>query len=443
MGSSGDGSSSQGQTSKAQLDANRKALVEAQVRGVDFDACYNVHCIVIDQQVDADLKASEHVRRGSEPVTSDSDVSSAMLSPPLASSRRKPGPKPGQKRGRGRRTSGRGRENDEPVAVEDEEEHGGKKGRVEEQEEEDGEEKENPPPPKVTRRGRRSRPRPPSPPTPTQPPKKFFKNREEMVDSSSTSSPAPAVVSSSLNLPREVSSSSASARRSEALPTLPNSSKVIPPTSTSSKAVPSSPTPSSESRDFKQWLETKLSPSPVSSVVSRIGTSEHPLGTARSQEPTQPVPELARSSNSDSVQLQSPPVTPLPPTSPHHSLPSPAQTNGFLHTGEDASSDDEFSPLGNNKAADCSLSSLSQEEELKDSQARSEAKIERKRLKREEKEKRREERRKKKLLQRQGEISEGENITSNVSHSSLFLNIDLQVLATLSLNLRRTRMATA
>ena len=80
---------------------------------------------------------------------------------------------------------------------------------------------------------------------------------------------------------------------------------------------------------------------------------------------------------------------------------------------------------------------------MKDSQARSEAKIERKRLKREEKEKRREERRKKKLLQRQGEISEGENITSNVSHSSLFLNIDLQVLATLSLNLRRTRMATA
>ena len=41
MGSSGDGSSSQGQTSKAQLDANRKALVEAQVSGVDFDACYN------------------------------------------------------------------------------------------------------------------------------------------------------------------------------------------------------------------------------------------------------------------------------------------------------------------------------------------------------------------------------------------------------------------
>ena len=45
---------------------------------------------------------------------------------------------------------------------------------------------------------------------------------------------------------------------------------------------------------------------------------------------------------------------------------------------------------------------------MKDSQARSEAKIERKRLKREEKEKRREERRKKKLLLRQGEISEGD-----------------------------------
>ena len=37
MGASGDGGSSQGQTSKAQLDANRKALVEAQVRGVDLD----------------------------------------------------------------------------------------------------------------------------------------------------------------------------------------------------------------------------------------------------------------------------------------------------------------------------------------------------------------------------------------------------------------------
>ena len=40
MGASGDGGSSQGQTSKAQLDANRKALVEAQVCGVNF-VCFN------------------------------------------------------------------------------------------------------------------------------------------------------------------------------------------------------------------------------------------------------------------------------------------------------------------------------------------------------------------------------------------------------------------
>ena len=79
---------------------------------------------------------------------------------------------------------------------------------------------------------------------------------------------------------------------------------------------------------------------------------------------------------------------------------------------------------------------------MKDSQARSEAKIERKRLKREEKEKRREERRKKKLLQRQGEISEGDKTTTSVSRLSLFLNIELQVQVTSSLNLRRTRMAT-
>ena len=39
MGSSVEGgSSSQGQTSKAQLDANRKALVEAQVGGAYLDA---------------------------------------------------------------------------------------------------------------------------------------------------------------------------------------------------------------------------------------------------------------------------------------------------------------------------------------------------------------------------------------------------------------------
>ena len=199
------------------------------------------------------MKASEH-GRGSEPVTSDSDVSSAVLSPPLASSRRKPGPKPGQKRGRARRLSGkgRGRENDESAVVENEEEkeHGGKKGRVEELEEvDDEEEKENP---KTTRRGRRSRPRPPSPPTPSLPPKKFFKNREETA-----SPPASAIVSSSLNLRREVASP-------KLLSTLPNSSKITPP---SSKAVPPSPTPSSESRDFKQWLETKLSPSLLLSSV--------------------------------------------------------------------------------------------------------------------------------------------------------------------------------
>ena len=56
--------------------------------------------------------------RESDP--SDSDVGSAVLSsPPLASSRRKPGPKPGMKRGRARRTSGRG--NSEKVLGEEEE----------------------------------------------------------------------------------------------------------------------------------------------------------------------------------------------------------------------------------------------------------------------------------------------------------------------------------
>ena len=67
--------------------------------------------------------------------------------------------------------------------------------------------------------------------------------------------------------------------------------------------------------------------------------------------------------------------------------------------------------MGNNRAADCSLSSTQEENEAnKDCQSKSEAKIERKRLKREEKEKRREERRKKKMLQRQQdqeEVSEG------------------------------------
>ena len=356
-------------------------------------------------QVDADLKASELVR-GSDPVTSDSDVSSAVLSPPLTTARRKPGPKPGMKRGRARRTSGRGRENSESVV--EKEEHGGKRGRVEEQQDEEME-KENDSSPKVTRRGRRSRPRPSSPPTPSLPPKKFYKNREEPA----VSPPTAATTASPPNLHKEVTSSSSSFKRADApvspkvLPTLPNSSKLISPSSTASKAVPSSPTPSSESRDFKQWLETKLSPSPVSSVVSRVGTSEHPLRTSRSQEPT----HLEVAQPSKGAQLQSPP-SPLPHPSPPHSPPSPPRTNGILHAGEEgegASSDEEFSPSGTNKVADCSLSSLSQEEELKDSQARSEAKIERKRLKREEKEKRREERRKKKLLQRQEEISEGDN----------------------------------
>ena len=114
----------------------------------------------MEAQVEADLQAASELVRESDP--SDSDVGSAVLSsPPLASSRRKPGPKPGMKRGRARRTSGRG--NSEKVLGEVEvEQRGGKRGRLEEEEHE---EDENAIPSKVTGRGRKPWQRPTSPPT--------------------------------------------------------------------------------------------------------------------------------------------------------------------------------------------------------------------------------------------------------------------------------------
>ena len=130
----------------------------------------------MEAQVKADLQAASELVRESDP--SDSDVGSAVLSsPPLASSRRKPGPKPGMKRGRARHTSGRG--NSEKVLGEEEDEveqRGGKRGRLEEEEQE---EDANVIPAKVTRRGRKPWQRPTSPPTTNLPPKKFLKNREE------------------------------------------------------------------------------------------------------------------------------------------------------------------------------------------------------------------------------------------------------------------------
>ena len=173
-------------------------------------------------------------------------------------------------------------------------------------------------------------------------------------------------------------------------------------------------TPSSDTRDFKQWLETKLFPSPVPSVVACTGI-ENSLSRASSADSRTLEPQFSKPQGT----AQSTPVQPSnhlntsPPPSSPHSLPSPPHTNGVLsHAGDDGSSDEDFSPtLGNNRAVDCSLSSTQEENEAnKDCQSKSEAKIERKRLKREEKEKRREERRKKKMLQRQQdqeEVSEG------------------------------------
>ena len=78
----------------------------------------------MEAQVEADLQAALELVRESDP--SDSDLGSAVLStPPLASSQRKPGHKKGMKRGRVRRTSGRG--NSEKVLGEEEdkvEQHG-------------------------------------------------------------------------------------------------------------------------------------------------------------------------------------------------------------------------------------------------------------------------------------------------------------------------------
>ena len=119
---------------------------------------------------------------------------------------------------------------------------------------------------------------------------------------------------------------------------------------------------SSDTRDFKQWLETKLSPSPVPSVVARTGI-ENLLSRASSAQGT---------AQSTPVQPSNHLNTSPSPSSPH-SLPSPPHTNGVLsHAGDDGSSYEDFSPtLGNNRAADYSLSSTQEENEAnKDCQSK-------------------------------------------------------------------------
>ena len=305
----------------------------------------------MEAQVEADLQAASELVKESDP--SDSDVGSAVLSsPPLASSRRKPGPKPGMKRGRARRTSGRG--NSEKVLGEEEDEveqRGGKRGRLEEEQEEDA----NATPSKVTRRGRKPRQRATSPPTPTLPPKKFFKNREE----NNTSLPEPVEGNPSPDLPRKVSSSALSAGQPEADSVPPASLKGTSSNVDSSPKNATTATPSSDTRDFKQWLETKLSPSPVPSVVARSGIENSlpraPSAASRTLEPHFSKPQGTAQ------------FTPVQPSSHLNTSPppSPPHTNGVLsHAGDDGSSDEDFSPtLGNNRAADCSLSSTQDENE--------------------------------------------------------------------------------
>ena len=126
-------------------------------------------------------------------------------------------------------------------------------------------------------------------------------------------------------------------------------------------------TPSSDTRDFKQWLETKLSPSPVPSVVARTGI-ENLLSRASSADSRTLEPQFSKPQGT----AQSTPVQPSNHlnTSPP---PSPPHTNGVLsHAGDDGSSDEDFSPtLGNNRAADCSLSSTQEENEAnKDCQSK-------------------------------------------------------------------------
>ena len=133
-------------------------------------------------------------------------------------------------------------------------------------------------------------------------------------------------------------------------------------------------TPSSDTRDFKQWLETKLSPSPVPSVVACTGI-ENSLSRASSADSRTLEPQFSKPQGT----AQSTPVQPSnhlntsPPPSSPHSLPSPPHTNGVLsHAGDDGSSYEDFSPtLGNNRAADYSLSSTQEENEAnKDCQSK-------------------------------------------------------------------------
>ena len=89
-------------------------------------------------------------------------------------------------------------------------------------------------------------------------------------------------------------------------------------------------TPSSDTRDFKQWLETKLSPSPVPSVVARTGI-ENLLSRASSADSRTLEPQFSKPQGT----AQSTPVQPSnhlntsPPPSSPHSLPSPPHTNAW------------------------------------------------------------------------------------------------------------------
>ena len=89
-------------------------------------------------------------------------------------------------------------------------------------------------------------------------------------------------------------------------------------------------TPSSDTRDFKQWLETKLSPSPVPSVVACTGI-ENSLSRASSADSRTLEPQFSKPQGT----AQSTPVQPSnhlntsPPPSSPHSLPSPPHTNAW------------------------------------------------------------------------------------------------------------------
>ena len=228
------------------------------------------------------------------------------------------------KRGRVRRTIGRG--NSEKVLGEEEDEveqRGGKRGKLDEEEHQ---EDANVIPSKVTRRGRKPWQRPTSPPTPNLPPKKFFKNRKE----TNTSLPEPVEGNSSPDLPRKVSSSAQSAGQAEADFVPPASLKGTSSNVNSPPKNATTTTPSSDTRDFKQWLETKLFPSPVPSVVACTGI-ENSLSRASSADSRTLEPQFSKPQGT----AQSTPVQPSnhlntsPPPSLPHSVPSPPHTNAW------------------------------------------------------------------------------------------------------------------